>query len=163
MRAFRALRNHCRLELAIVVVPLIAILVLQYVSSRRLAEVEVFAHQTAIAQYLDAVRGDVQGITKSGSGHAECFRRMPWREGFYEVVGLSQTAKSQLGFCLPRRWMLSVLTGARSETGRDPHRRRRRPRSVVLSASPLLYCGICRWIDQTLRGEADRDHRVVPL
>ena len=60
MHRFRALRGLCGWELAVVVVPLIAILVLQYVSSRRLAEVEVIARQTTIAQYLDAVIGGVR-------------------------------------------------------------------------------------------------------
>ena len=62
MGRFEALRDRCRLEVAIVVVPLLAILVLQYVSSRRLAEVEVIARQTTIASYLDAVIGEVRRV-----------------------------------------------------------------------------------------------------
>ena len=62
MRGFKALCSRCRPEVAIVVVPLLAILVLQYVSSRRLAEVEVIARQTTIAQYLDAVVGEVRRL-----------------------------------------------------------------------------------------------------
>ena len=54
-------RRHC-LEVAVVVVPLLAILVLQYVSSRRLAEVEVIAHQTGVAQYLDEVAANVRSV-----------------------------------------------------------------------------------------------------
>ena len=60
MGRFRALRGRHRLEMAVVVVPLLAILVLQYVSSRRLAEVEVIAHQTTVARYLEAVAADVR-------------------------------------------------------------------------------------------------------
>ena len=62
MGRFRALRSRYCLEIAIVVVPLLAILVLQYVSSRRLAEVEVIAHQTTVARYLEAVKQAVRRL-----------------------------------------------------------------------------------------------------
>ncbi len=62
MRRFKTLCSQCRLEVAIVVVPLLAILVLQYVSSRRLAEVELIARQTTISHYLDAVVGEVRRV-----------------------------------------------------------------------------------------------------
>ncbi len=67
MGRFRALCSHCRLEVAIVVVPLLAILVLQYVSSRRLAEVEVIARQTTISQYLDTVVGEVRRVYENAA------------------------------------------------------------------------------------------------
>ncbi len=60
MRRFRGLRSRCRLEMAAAVVPLVAILVLQFVSSRRLARVEGIAHQTMVARYLEAVAADVR-------------------------------------------------------------------------------------------------------
>ena len=60
MGRFRVAQGRHFLELAVVVVPLIAILVLQYVSSRRLAEVEVIARQTTVARYLNAVTAEVR-------------------------------------------------------------------------------------------------------
>ena len=62
MGRFRVVQGRHFLELAVVVVPLIAILVLQYVSSRRLAEVEVIAHQTTISRYLDAVTQEIRQL-----------------------------------------------------------------------------------------------------
>ena len=62
MGRFRAFCRRCRLEVAIVVVPLLAILVLQYVSSRRLAQVEVIAHQTTISQHMDVVTQQVRRL-----------------------------------------------------------------------------------------------------
>ena len=67
MRLFEKFRGRGRLEAAIVVVPLLAILVLQYVSSRRLAEVEVVAHQTTISGYLDAVIGEVRRVYETAA------------------------------------------------------------------------------------------------
>ena len=67
MRRFEKFRGRGRLEAAIVVVPLLAILVLQYVSSRRLAEVEVVAHQTTISGYLDAVVGEVRRVYETAA------------------------------------------------------------------------------------------------
>ncbi len=62
MRLFRALQDRYRFEVAVVVVPLLAILALQYVSSRRLAEVEVIASQTTVARYLDEVTAEVRHV-----------------------------------------------------------------------------------------------------
>ena len=62
MRRFRAFHGRYCLEVTVVVVPLLAILVLQYVSSRRLAKVEVIAHQTTISQYLDVVGAEVRWL-----------------------------------------------------------------------------------------------------
>ena len=62
MGRFRLLRGRHGLEMVVVLVPLLAILVLQYVSSRRLAEVEVIAHQTTVARYLEAVASDVRSV-----------------------------------------------------------------------------------------------------
>jgi signal transduction histidine kinase len=53
--------------MAIVVIPLLAILALQYVSSRRLAEVEVIARQTTVARYLDAVVAEVRTVYESAA------------------------------------------------------------------------------------------------
>ena len=67
MRRFEKFRGRYRLEAAVVVVPLLAILVLQYVSSRRLAEVEVVAHQTTISGYLDTVIGGVRRVYETAA------------------------------------------------------------------------------------------------
>ena len=64
MRRCRAFHGRYCLEVTVVVVPLLAILVLQYVSSRRLAKVEVIAHQTTLTHYLDEVVADVREIYK---------------------------------------------------------------------------------------------------
>ena len=62
MNRLGAFHRRWRLEVAIVLVPLLAIIVLQYVSSRRLARVELIAHQTTLVQYLDAVASEVRRV-----------------------------------------------------------------------------------------------------
>ena len=69
MRRCRAFHGRYCLEVTVVVVPLLAILVLQYVSSRRLAKVEVIAHQTTISRYLDVVGAEVRRLYE-GAAHA---------------------------------------------------------------------------------------------
>ena len=49
-------------DVAIVLVPLLVLVALQYVSSRRLARVEVIAHQTTLTRYLDAVAAEVRRV-----------------------------------------------------------------------------------------------------
>ena len=51
-----------RLEAAVVLVPLLALVFLQYVSSARLARVELIAHQTTLIQHMDAVAADVRRV-----------------------------------------------------------------------------------------------------
>ncbi len=60
MNSLGSFHRRWRLEVAIVLVPLVAIIVLQYVLTRRLAQVEVIAHQTTLTQHLDAVAADVR-------------------------------------------------------------------------------------------------------
>ena len=60
MYSLGSFHRRWRLEVAIVLVPLLAIVVLQYVSSRRLAQVELIAHQSTLLEYLDAVAADVR-------------------------------------------------------------------------------------------------------
>ena len=62
MHSLASFHRRWRLEVAIVLVPLLAIVVLQYVSSHRLAQVEVIAHQTTLTRYLDAVAAGVQRV-----------------------------------------------------------------------------------------------------
>lgn len=53
-------RRQWRLRFAIVLAPLLAIVILQYVSSTRLAKVELIAHQTSLLRYLDTVAADLR-------------------------------------------------------------------------------------------------------
>ncbi len=62
MNGLASFHRRWRLEVAIVLVPLLAIVVLQYVSSRRLAQVELIAHQTTLTRYLDTVAAGVQRV-----------------------------------------------------------------------------------------------------
>ena len=62
MHSLASFHRRWRLEVAIVLVPLLAIIVLQYVSSRRLAQIELIAHQTTLTRYLDAVAAGVRQV-----------------------------------------------------------------------------------------------------
>ena len=62
MNRFRSFHRRWRFEVAIVLVPLCAIIVLQYVLTRRLAQVEVIAHQTTLTQHLNAVAIEVRQV-----------------------------------------------------------------------------------------------------
>lgn len=53
-------QHQWRLRVAMVLAPLLAIVTLQYVSSARLAKVELIAHQTSLMRYLDTVAADVR-------------------------------------------------------------------------------------------------------
>ena len=55
-------RRRWPFDMAIVLVPLLVLVALQYVSSRRLARVEVIAHQTTLTRYLDAVAAEVRRV-----------------------------------------------------------------------------------------------------
>ena len=60
MHNLGSFHGRWRFEVAVVLVPLLAIVVLQYVSSRRLAQVELIAHQSTLLEYLEAVAADVR-------------------------------------------------------------------------------------------------------
>ena len=167
MRGFKALCSRCRPEVAIVVVPLLAILVLQYVSSRRLAEVEVIARQTAIAQYLDAVAADVRSVYE---GAAHEMLNVPGdavvTKKFDEVVrhfASSDTSTARLLFaavldgclCLTRYY--DPITGE-SRVGAEED-----IEAVVLRASTLLYVRDVVPLDRSILyvDEADPNNRVV--
>lgn len=62
MNRLRSWHRRWRLEVAFVLVPLAALIALQYVSNGRLARVEVIAHQTTLMRYLDAVAADVRRV-----------------------------------------------------------------------------------------------------
>ena len=49
-------------DVAIVLAPLLVLVALQYVSSRRLARVEMIAHQTTLTRYLDAVAAEIRRV-----------------------------------------------------------------------------------------------------
>ena len=167
MGRFKALCGRCRLEVAIVVVPLLAILVLQYVSSRRLAEVEVIAHQTTIAQYLDAVAADVRRVYEDAahemlnvSGDALVARE------FEEVVQQfrrSDTSTARVLFaaaldgCLCRTRYYDPTTGETRVGAEDDLE------AVVLRASTLLFMRRMLPLDRARLyvDEADSENRVI--
>ena len=60
MSSLRSFHRRWRFEVAFVLVPFAALIVLQYVSNSRLARVEAIAHQTTLTRYLDAVAADVR-------------------------------------------------------------------------------------------------------
>ncbi len=60
MNGFRSFHRRWRLEVAFVLVPLLALVVLQYVSSRPAGPGAVIAHQTTLLKYLDAVAANVR-------------------------------------------------------------------------------------------------------
>lgn len=62
MRIPGSFHRRWRLEVAIVLVPLLALIGLQYGSSRQLARAELIAHQSTLLQYMDAVAADVRRI-----------------------------------------------------------------------------------------------------
>ena len=62
MNSLRSFHRRWRLEVTIVLVPLLALVVLQYVSSRQLARAELIAHQSTLIQYMDAVAADVRRV-----------------------------------------------------------------------------------------------------
>lgn len=62
MNSLGSFHRRWRLEVAIVLVPLLALVVLQYQASARLATVQMIAHQTTLIRYMDAVAADVRRI-----------------------------------------------------------------------------------------------------
>ena len=67
MNSLGSFHRRWRLEVAIVLVPLVAIIVLQYVLTRRLARVEVIAHQTTLTKHLDAVAAEVRRVYENAA------------------------------------------------------------------------------------------------
>ena len=62
MKNLGSFHRRWRLEVAVVLVPFAALIVLQYVSSRRLARIDVIAHQSTLLNYLDAVSAHVRRV-----------------------------------------------------------------------------------------------------
>ena len=60
MNGFRKFHPGFRLEVGFVLVPLLALVGLQYLASARLARVQVIAHQTTLIRYMDAVAANVR-------------------------------------------------------------------------------------------------------
>lgn len=167
MRRFRASRSRYRLEMAVVVVPLLAILVLQYVSSRRLAEVEVIAKQTAIAQYLDVVAADVRSVYEEAAhemldvpGDAVVAKR------FDEVVrhfAGSDTSPARLLFAAALDGCLCLTRYYDPATGETRVGAEDAIEAVVLRASTLLYVLDVVPLDRSILyvDEADPNNRLV--
>ena len=173
MRRCRAFHGRYCLEVTVVVVPLLAILVLQYVSSRRLAKVEVIAHQTTLTHYLDEVVADVREIYKHAAhemlhvpGDALAGKRF---EEIARHFDLTDTSAARVLFagaldgclCLTRYYdpatrMLSIDADAETK-------------AVVLRASTLLLAGTLLSRQQRLHldgsdlhvDEIDIDNRAV--
>jgi hypothetical protein len=152
---------------AIVVVPLLAILVLQYVSSQRLAEVEVIARQTAIAQYLDAVAADVRSVYE---GAAHEMLNVPGdavvTKKFDEVVrhfASTDTSTARLLFVAVLDGCLCLTQYYDPATGESRVGAEDDIEAVVLRASTLLYVRDLLPLDRSILyvDEADPDNRVV--
>ena len=62
MYSLGSFQRRSRLQVAGVLVPFVVLVVLQYVSSRRLAQVDLIAHQTTLTRYLDAVADEVREV-----------------------------------------------------------------------------------------------------
>ena len=62
MNSVGSFHGRWRLEVAFVLAPLLALVVLQYGSSRQLARAELIAHQSTLIQYMDAVAADVRRV-----------------------------------------------------------------------------------------------------
>ncbi|MCY4668580.1 MAG: hypothetical protein OXC29_11385 [Rhodococcus sp.] len=60
MNRLGSFHRRWRLEVAFVLGPFVALIILQYVSNSRLARVEVIAHQSTLLEYLDEVAVDVR-------------------------------------------------------------------------------------------------------
>ena len=60
MNSLGSFHRRWRLEVGLVLAPLVAIVALQYVWSARLAKVELIAHQSTLLDYLDAVAAGVR-------------------------------------------------------------------------------------------------------
>ena len=62
MNSLGSFQRWWRLDVALVLVPLLTLVVLQYGSSRQLARAALIAHQSTLIQYMDAVAADVRRV-----------------------------------------------------------------------------------------------------
>ena len=67
MNSLGSFHRRWRLEVAFLLVPLLALVVLQYVSSRQLARAKLIAHQSTLIQYMDAVAADVRRVYENAA------------------------------------------------------------------------------------------------
>lgn len=167
MGRFRAFNGRHGLEMAVVLVPLLAILVLQYVSSRRLAEVEVIAHQTTVARYLEAVAADVRSVYENAahemldvSGDVLAAKRFDEVARHFDRTDTSAARllfAAALDGCLCLTRYYDPMTGE-MRVGAEPD-----IEAVVLRASSLLYMQEVLPLDRSRLyvDEADPDNRVV--
>ena len=172
MRRLGLSQGRWRPDVAVVLVPLLAILVLQYLSSRRLAEVELIAHQTTIARYLDAVTADVRQTYENAAqemldvpGDVLAAKRFDDIARHFDSVDTS-TARllfaTTLDGCLCLTRYFDPAAGTMS-IGAEPD-----VEVVVLRASTLLRLRQQQWLDLDVSGldvdEADPANRVgLPL
>lgn len=169
MRRVGLFRGRWRPDVAVVLVPLLAILVLQYLSSRRLAEVELIAHQTTIARYLDAVTADVRQMYEDAAREMLDIPADVLAAKRFDDIGRHfdavDTSAARLLFaatfdgclCLTRYYDPAAGTVS---IGAEPD-----VEVVVLRASTLLRLRQQQWLELDVSGldvdEADPANRVV--
>ncbi len=97
MNRLGSFHRRWRLEVIIVFVPLLALVVLQYLSSRQLARAELIAHQSTVIKYLDAVAAHVRRI---------------YEEAAQSMLGVSGETLSEQRFDAIARYFDGVDTSA---------------------------------------------------
>lgn len=97
MRIPGSFHQRWRLEVAIVLVPLLVLIGLQYMSSRQLARAELIAHQSTLLQYMDAVAADVRRV---------------YEDAAHSMLAVSGEALSNQRFDAIARYFAGVDTSA---------------------------------------------------
>ena len=167
MKRFRSFHRRWRLEVTIVLVPLLMLVILQYVSSRQLARVGAIAHQTTIMQYLDAVTAEVRHLYEDAAqemldvpGNALATKEFEEIARYFDTVDTSAASRLFAG-SLEGCWCLTQYYDP--ETGH-----------IGIGADPALEAVIRRitmllrweWMQHLNRSdiyvnELDAEHRVV--
>ena len=167
MHGFGSFRRRWRFDVAVVLVPLIAIIALQYVSNRRLARVEVIAHQTTLTQYLETVAADIRGVYEEAahemldvSGDAVAAKRFDEIGRHFDGVDTSAASRLFVG-SLDGCWCLTRYYDPRTGhigVGADPALE-----AVIRRVSMLLRW---EWLQHLNRSEIymnelDAENRVI--
>lgn len=156
-----------RLEVAFVLVPFAALIALQYVSTNRLARVEVIAHQTTLTRYLDAVAANVRQVYENAAdemldvpGHALATKHFDEIARHFESVDTSAASRLFAG-SLDGCWCLTQYYDPETGhigLGADPALE-----EVILRISLLLRHESIRHLNrsETYVDELDAENRVV--
>ena len=156
-----------RLEVAFVLVPFAALIALQYVSTNRLARVEVIAHQTTLTRYLDAVAANVRRVYENAAdemldvpGHALATKQFDEIARHFESVDTSAASRLFAG-SLDGCWCLTQYYDPETGhigLGADPALE-----EVILRISLLLRHESIRHLNrsETYVDELDAENRVV--